>query len=85
MARRQESTPPSLSSRLGRAAGGVWTGTLGDVTDTHKRQYDIVAEEFAGILQRLRALIEVDLKRVEDAAEAAGAPWTSGRLPRWPE
>lgn len=85
MSRRQESTPPSLANRLNRAAGGVWTGTLGDVTDTHKRQYDIVAEEFAGILQRLRGLIEGDLRRVEDAAESAGAPWTSGRLPKWPE
>ncbi|HWP37712.1 MAG TPA: hypothetical protein VNL18_09215 [Gemmatimonadales bacterium] len=85
VARRQESTPPSLAERLSRAAGGAWSGTLGDVTDTHKRQYDIVAAEFRGLLERLRALIEGDLKRVEDAAEAAGVPWTTGRLPRWPE
>ncbi|MBI2404086.1 MAG: glycosyl hydrolase, partial [Gemmatimonadetes bacterium] len=84
VARRQESTPPSLSSRLGRIAAGAWSGILGDVTDTHKRQYDIVAQEFGGLLERLRALVEVDLKRAEDAAEAAGAPWTSGRVPRWP-
>jgi photosystem II stability/assembly factor-like uncharacterized protein len=83
-ARRQESTPPSLAERLNRAAGGAWPGTLGDVTDTHRRQYDIVAAEFRDVLERLHRLIEVDLKRVEDAAEAAGAPWTSGRLPRWP-
>lgn len=84
VSRRQESAPPSLSSRLSRIAGGVWSGTLGDVTDTHQRQYEIVAAEFGGILERLRALVEVDLKRLEDAAEAAGVPWTSGRLPRWP-
>jgi len=84
VSRRQEASPPSLSSRLTGIAGGVWSGTLGDVTDTHKRQYDVVAQEFGGILERLRALVEVDLKRVEDAAEAAGAPWTSGRVPRWP-
>ncbi len=84
VSRRQESTPPSLSSRLGQIAGGVWSGTLGDVTDTHKRQYDIVAQEFGGILERLRTLVDGDLKRLEDAAEAAGVPWTSGRLPKWP-
>ena len=84
VSRRQESTPPSLSSRLNGIAGGVWSSTLGDVTDTHKRQYDIVAAEFGGMLERLRALVEVDLQRVEDAAEAAGVPWTSGRVPRWP-
>jgi len=84
VSRRQESTPPSLSSRLSRIAGGVWSGTLGDVTDTHKRQYDVVAREFGGILNQLRTLVEADLRRLEDAAEAAGVPWTSGRLPRWP-
>ena len=28
-------------------------------------------------------VVETDLKRVEDSAEAAGVPWTSGRLPAW--
>jgi photosystem II stability/assembly factor-like uncharacterized protein len=83
--RRQESSPPSLAQRLGGLGGGVWSGTLGDVTDTHKQQYEIVAREFPKVLEGLRSLIEVDLKRVEDAAEAAGVPWTSGRLPKWPQ
>ena len=30
-----------------------------------------------------RTLVEQDLKRVEDQAEAAGVPWTSGRVPVW--
>ncbi len=84
VARRQESAPPSLASRLSGLGSGVWSGTLGDVTDTHKRQYEIAAQEFPKILESLRAVIDVDLKRVEDAAEAAGVPWTSGRLPKWP-
>jgi hypothetical protein len=83
--RRQESAPPSLASRLGGLGGGVWSGTLGDVTDTHKQQYEIVAREFPRVLESLRSLIEVDLKGVEDAAEAAGVPWTSGRVPKWPQ
>jgi hypothetical protein len=82
--RRQESSPPSLAQRLGELGGGTWSGTLGDVTDTHKEQYEIVAREFPKVLESLRSLIEVDLKRVEDAAEAAGVPWTSGRVPKWP-
>jgi hypothetical protein len=65
--------------------GGVWSGTLGDVTDTHKQQYEIVAREFPGVLEKLRSVIEVDLRRVEEAAEAAGVPWTSGRVPKWPQ
>ena len=39
--------------------------------------------EQGGILERLRKVVDVDLKRVEDAAETAGAPWTSGRIPTW--
>jgi hypothetical protein len=31
--------------------------------------------------EKLRALVEVDLKAVEQALDAAGAPWTPGRVP----
>jgi hypothetical protein len=81
--RRQESSPPSLSERLREFTGGAWSGSLAEITATQQRQYDVVAAEFGGILERLRKVVEVDLKRVENAAEAAGAPWTSGRIPTW--
>jgi len=80
--RRREATPTSLTQRLSRATSG-WSGLLHEVTGLQREQYDIVATEFAGILARLRPLIEVQLKSIEDAAEAAGAPWTSGRIPTW--
>ncbi len=83
MRRRNEPSPPSLQQRLGGITGGAWSSSLQDVTGTQRRQYEILAGEFGGILDRLRQLIEVDLKAIEDAAEAAGAPWTSGRLPNW--
>ena len=82
--RRQESSPPSLLDRLRAAGGSSWSGTLGDVSDTHKRQYEIVASEFGVVVERLRRLVELDLRRVEQTAEAQGVPWTSGRMPRWP-
>ncbi len=82
--RRAEASPASLMDRLGRFTGGAWSGALHEVTGLQREQYDIVAAEFGGILEQLRPLIEVELKRIEDAAEAAGAPWTSGRLPNWP-
>jgi hypothetical protein len=81
--RRNEPSPPSLQSRLFRFTGGAWTGSLHEVTGEQRKQYDIVAGELGDILARLRQLIEVELKRIEDAAEAAGAPWTSGRVPTW--
>jgi hypothetical protein len=81
--RRQEASPPALSDRLRRISGGALLGALGDPTGSQLRQYEIIAEAFDDILARLRRTVEVDLKRAEDAAEAAGAPWTSGRIPTW--
>jgi hypothetical protein len=81
--RRSEPTAPSMIGRLGGITGGLWANTLDAPTATQKRQYDIVAAEFAKVLAQLKPIVETDLKRVEDAAEAAGAPWTSGRLPAW--
>jgi hypothetical protein len=81
--RRQESGRTSLMDRLGRITGGAWSQTLGAPTGTQQRQYEILSTEFEGVLARTRRIIETDLKRVEAAAEAAGAPWTSGRLPAW--
>ena len=36
-------------------------------------------------LEKLRKLIEVDLKALEKSLDLAGAPWTTGRLPEWKE
>ncbi|HEU4989371.1 MAG TPA: hypothetical protein VFT41_06295 [Gemmatimonadaceae bacterium] len=83
MARYSEPTPPSLLDRLGNITGGLWFSTLEDATNTQKHQYELIAARFGGILTTLRRFINVDLKGLEDAAEAAGAPWTPGRLPAW--
>jgi hypothetical protein len=81
--RRGEATPTSLVQRLGRFTGGAWSGSLTEVTGLQREQYDVVAGEFGGILAQLRPLVEDELERIENAAEAAGVPWTSGRIPRW--
>jgi hypothetical protein len=81
--RRAESSPTSLSQRLGRITGGSWSGTLTEVTGMHHEQYQLVGDEFVTILANLRTLIQIDLKRLQDLADEVGAPWTSGRLPVW--
>jgi hypothetical protein len=83
ISRRREAAPPSLMTRLGRITGGAFSGALHEVTGFQREQYGIVAVEFGTILERLRRTVEVDMRRLEDAAEAAGAPWTSGRIPMW--
>ncbi|MFK7848030.1 MAG: glycosyl hydrolase [Rhodothermales bacterium] len=81
--RRNEPSDVSLMRRMSRITGGAWSGSIQEVTGTQRRQYEIVSDAFGDILSRLRQLIDGDLKRIEDAAEAAGVPWTSGRLPVW--
>ena len=42
-----------------------------------------VAALFQPVLSDLRLLVEGDLRDLESEMEAAGAPWTPGRVPRW--
>ncbi len=79
---RTEPSTPSIVERVQTIIGGHWYST-GDATQTHRRNYDLAAGEFGGILDQLRTLVESDLKKLQDAAEAIGAPWTPGRVPAW--
>jgi hypothetical protein len=79
LGRRQEPTPPSLLGRLQVLT--QTTRSLASPTATQQHQYDIISGEFAKISPRLRAIVDTNLKRVETSAEAAGVPWTSGRIP----
>ena len=79
VARRSEARQPSLMERV-----STQTGSTGPVTKTVLRDYEIAAEGFGAVLERLRGLIERDLRGLGAAMEAAGAPWTPGRgLPVW--
>jgi uncharacterized coiled-coil protein SlyX len=82
LASRNEPTPPSIVDRVQTIVTGHWDATSAP-TATHHRNYDIAAQQFAPVLEKLRTLSVVDLKKLEDSAEAAGAPWTPGRVPDW--
>ena len=79
---RNEPSPPSVRSRVERIVGGQWTSTSAP-TQTNRDAYSIAGQAFARVLEGLRTLIEEDLVGLEDALEAAGAPWTPSRVPRW--
>ena len=79
---RFEVAPPGLSSRLMRAIYEQ-SGSTSPPTKTHLKAYDIVAAEFEVFLADLKTLVTVDLKKLEDEMEAAAAPWTPGRFPKW--
>lgn len=79
---RNINTPPSISDRVGYIAGAQRTSTARP-TPTQVAQYAVAAQDFGTVLGQLRQLIEADLARLEKEMEAAGAPWTPGRIPEW--
>ena len=80
--RRSYPTPPAIQDRVEGIVGTQWNATSAP-TQTSLTDYSIAAEEFAGVLGRLRALVGTDFKKLEDRMESLGAPWTPGRIPVW--
>jgi photosystem II stability/assembly factor-like uncharacterized protein len=81
---RNENVPTSISQRVMGIVGDQRMSTA-KPTQTQRDAYRIAAEEFTQELGKLRQLVEVDLVKLEKALEAAGAPYTPGRLPEWKE
>jgi photosystem II stability/assembly factor-like uncharacterized protein len=80
--RYSEPTPPSIVERVQGIVAGHWSSTSAP-TATHKRAYEIASEQFVPVLEQLRTIVNVDVKALSERLEAAGAPWTPGRLPAW--
>jgi photosystem II stability/assembly factor-like uncharacterized protein len=77
--RRSEPTSPSIMRRV-----STQLSTTCPITETNKRNYEIAASDFENLLEEMRLVIEVELRKLKDSVEAAGAPWTPGRgLPKW--
>jgi hypothetical protein len=79
---RQENTPPSISERVENVVFGSWYATAAP-TRTHQDAYRFAGEAFERELAALRKLVETDVAALEKEVEAAGAPWTPGRIPEW--
>jgi hypothetical protein len=79
---RNMNTPPSINDRVGYVVGAQRM-SISRPTQTQQNQYNAAAQDFETVLAQLRQLIEVDLVKLEKQLEAAGAPWTPGRVPEW--
>jgi photosystem II stability/assembly factor-like uncharacterized protein len=74
--------PPSINQRVNAIAQRIRLSALRP-TQTQTEQYNIAAEEFKTVMAKLKTLLETELPKLEKSLEAAGAPWTPGRLPEW--
>jgi hypothetical protein len=84
IAKRNEPVQSSIGDRVGTIIEGE-RFSMGKPTQSDLNSYAIAASEFTDQLSNLRTLIDVDLAKLEKDMEAAGAPWTPGRVPEWSE
>jgi len=77
----QEPSAPSLTDRVFTAVNGLTTTSA--PTTTHTESLAIAEKQIVPLLERLRKAVEVDLASIEKQLNAAGAPWTPGRIPDW--
>lgn len=76
--RRNEAAQVGLSDRVRNMMFGA-LGSLEGPTGTHRRQYEIVHEQFEAAVADLRTLVDKDLPRLYKELDEAGVPWTPGR------
>ena len=80
--RRQENTPAAINDRINQIQDEERFSTSRP-PQTHIDSYNIASQQFGDQLGKLRQLVDVDLKKLEDDMEKAGAPWTPGHVPEW--
>jgi hypothetical protein len=76
--RLNEASVPPILDRIGRVAGGHWD-TRQAATATQRTSLDVAARGLDAVRSELAAILETEIRELEEALEAAGAPWTPGR------
>ena len=80
--KRDMPTSPSIVERIENIVNSQWY-TSAAPTQTQMDDYGYAADAFGPVLADLKAFAEQDLPAIEQRLEAAGAPWTPGRVPTW--
>jgi hypothetical protein len=75
-----DSPAPSINSRIGFVADRIRLSTVRP-SQTQLEQFDLSNSEFQPVLARLRKLVDMDMRALEKALEAAGAPLVPGQIP----
>jgi photosystem II stability/assembly factor-like uncharacterized protein len=84
LAARNENVPTSINDRVTYIMEGS-RFSIARPTKTQEDAYSIAAAEFNEQLAKSRTLITSDFEKLQKDMEAAGAPWTPGRVPEWQE
>ncbi len=79
LGKRNEPALPGLVDRVQTVVSGHWSTTTAP-TATQEREVETAAAGLETALATLRSIAK-DLSALEAKAEAAGAPWTPGRIP----
>jgi hypothetical protein len=74
-----EPAPPSLMDRVNTSVGVLTTTSA--TTTTEREALQLAQDAAAKMLDRLRTAVQTDLAAIEKQLNAAGAPWTPGRIP----
>ncbi len=75
-------TVPALAELIRNVAGN-WRLATSKPAVFWVDNYNLAARDFEKELEKLRVLLDVDLKKLERELDAAGAPATPGRLPEF--
>ena len=76
---RSQAITPSIAGRAQLAYSGALNSPDGP-TQTHRQAYQIAAEQFQQLRSQLSPLLDVELVQLKQKLDAAGVPWTAGRL-----
>ena len=79
-----DTPPPSINQRVSTITQRIRMSALRP-TQSQQDQYAIASDDFKAAMAKLKTLLEVDLPKLEKGLETAGAPWSAGRLPVWPD
>jgi hypothetical protein len=80
--RRFYPTSPSIRDRIESIVNAQWSAS-GPPTGTSLEQYAIASADLQEQTRKLAQLVDKDLAALEAKMDAAGAPWTPGRVPIW--
>ncbi len=78
-----EEIPPRPVPLYTRLRYIIWgqSGSTSAITSTSKMAYEIIQEELPILIEKLKVIATVDIKRLENNIEKAKGPWTPGRIP----